>query len=84
MFTQCQTDWIEGDFKPNYILRFENLQGDFKEMIEAHAIKHIPSQLLHLNASNNKQSYHSYYNSKTKKIVEKIFEKDLDTFKYIY
>lgn len=84
MFTQCQIEWIKGDFKPNYILKFENLQEDFKEMIEAHKIKHISSQLLHINESNNKKNYHSYYNTETKNIIEKIFEKDIDTFKYTY
>lgn len=84
MFTQCQTEWINGDFKPNYILRFENLKEDFKEMINAHNIKHISDQLLHVNASNGRKDYRSYYNPNTKKIIEKIFEKDLDTFKYTY
>ena len=84
MFTQCQTEWIEGSFKPNYILRFEKLQEDFKEMIDSHNIKHISNQLLHINESSHRKGYHDYYNDKTKKIVEKIFEKDIDTFKYTY
>jgi hypothetical protein len=84
MFIQNQVEWIEGDFKPNYILIFENLQEDFKEMIDSHNIKHISNQLLHTNESAHRKNYHYYYNNKTKKIVEKIFEKDIDTFKYTY
>jgi hypothetical protein len=84
MFIQPQTEWFVGDFKPNFILRFENLQRDFEDMILSHDIKHISSKLLHVNSSSNRQDFRSYYNSKTKKIIEKIFEKDVDTFKYLY
>jgi hypothetical protein len=84
MFIQPQTEWFVGDFKPNFILRFENLQRDFEDMILSHDIKHISSKLLHVNSSSNRQDFRSYYNSKTKKIIEKIFEKDIDTFKYLY
>lgn len=84
MFIQPQAEWFIGDFKPNFILRFENLQKDFEEMILSHDIKHISSKLLHVNSSKDRKDFYSYYNSKTKKIIEKIFEKDLDTFKYSY
>jgi hypothetical protein len=84
MFTQPQIEWFKGAFKPNFILRFENLQKDFEEMILSHDIKHISSKLLHVNSSKDRKDFRSYYNSKTKKIIEKIFEKDIDAFKYTY
>lgn len=84
MFIQPQIEWFAGSFQPNFILRFEKLQEDFEEMISSHEIKHISSKLLHINSSNGREDFRSYYNSNTKKIIEKIFEKDLDTFKYSF
>lgn len=78
-----QTEWLDGAFKPNFILHFENLKNDFKEMLDLCEIKHINPDIPHENAS-KRSDYKDYYNSNTKKIVEKIFEKDIDTFKYTY
>jgi hypothetical protein len=52
-------------------------------MLDICQIKHISPNLPHENSS-QRSDYKNYYNHKTKKIVEKIFEKDLDTFKFIY
>lgn len=81
--THQQVEWFNGAFQPNFILRFENIKNDFKEMLDLCQIKHISPNLPHENSS-KRSDYKDYYNHKTKKIVEKIFEKDLDTFKYIY
>lgn len=78
-----QTEWFDGAFRPNFILRFENLKNDFQEMLDLCQIKHITADIPHSNSS-NRTDYKNYYNSKTKKIIEKIFEKDLDIFKYTY
>lgn len=81
--THQQTEWLEGIFVPNFILQFENLKKDFEEMLQICHIKHINSNIPHKNSS-NRSEYQNYYNGKTKKIVAKIFEKDLDTFKYSF
>lgn len=81
--THQQTDWFHGAFQPNFILRFENLKNDFQSMLDICNVKHISPNIPHENAS-QRSYYKDYYNSNTKKIIEKIFEKDLDTFKYIY
>lgn len=81
--THQQVEWFEGAFQPNFILRFENIKNDFKEMLDLCEIKHINPDIPHENAS-KRSDYKDYYNSNTKKIVEKIFEKDIDTFKYTY
>lgn len=81
--THQQVEWLNGAFQPNFILRFENIKNDFKEMLDLCEIKHINPDIPHENAS-KRSDYKDYYNPKTKKIVKKIFEKDLDTFKYIY
>lgn len=78
-----QVEWLNGAFQPNFILRFENLKNDFKEMLDACEIKHITADIPHENSS-KRSDYKDYYNSNTKKIIEKIFEKDIDTFKYLY
>jgi len=78
-----QVEWLNGAFQPNFILRFENLKNDFKEMLDACEIKHISSDIPHENSS-KRSDYKDYYNSNAKKIIEKVFEKDIDTFKYTY
>ena len=78
-----QVEWLNGAFQPNFILRFENLKNDFKEMLDACEIKHITADIPHENSS-KRSDYKDYYNYKTQKIIEKIFEKDIDTFKYLY
>ncbi len=81
--THQQVEWINGAFQPNFILRFENLKNDFKEMLDACEIRHISSDIPHENSS-KRSNYKDYYNSNAKKIIEKVFEKDIDTFKYLY
>lgn len=81
--THQQVEWLNGAFQPNFILRFENLKNDFKEMLDACEIKHISSDIPHENSS-KRSDYKDYYNSNAKKIIEKVFEKDIDTFKYTY
>jgi hypothetical protein len=81
--THQQVEWLNGAFRPNFVLRFENLKNDFQEMLDICEIKHITSSIPHENSS-KRSDYKDYYNSNTKKIVEKIFEKDIDTFKYTY
>ena len=78
-----QTEWLKGMFEPNFILRFENLKKDFEEMLQTCRIQHISADIPHQNSS-NRGDYKNYYNSETKKIIAKIFEKDLDTFKYSF
>ena len=53
------------------------------EMLDVCKIKHVSPNIPHENSS-KRSDYKDYYNSKTKKIIEKIFEKDVDTFKYTY
>lgn len=81
--THQQTEWFEGAFKPNFILRFENLKNDFQEMLDVCSIKHINSEIPHQNSS-KRSAYKDYYSSESQKIIENIFEKDLDIFKYLY
>lgn len=81
--THSQTEWTEGIFQPNFILKFENLQEDFSKMLDECNIKHISKSIPHENAT-KRSAYQDYFNDRCKKLTSKIFEKDLDTFKYSY
>lgn len=73
-----QVDWIKKDGR--IVLRYENLNDDFK-IIQDMCNCHI--NLQHINCS-NRSYYRDYYDSETKKLVKKIYEKDFDTFKYTW
>jgi hypothetical protein len=81
--TQDQVQWLEGSFRPNKIIRFENLQNDFASMLQELEIHHIPHNLPHLNSTQHKH-YQNYYNAESKALVEEIFERDIETFKYTF
>jgi hypothetical protein len=78
-----QSSWLEGMFSPNFVLRFENLKEDFEKMLNECGIKHISPKLPHENSS-KRGHYHDYFDFKSRRTIEKIFERDIDTFKYKY
>jgi len=78
-----QCSWLEGMFEPNFILSFENLKEDFAKMLDICNIKHIDKNIPHENSTKRKP-YQEYYNDQSIKIIEKIFERDIDKFKYSY
>jgi hypothetical protein len=75
-FKTPQVEWLEKS--PTWILRFENLHTDFKQIQE---YTNCSFPLEHKNATIHKD-YKSYYTTKTKKYVEKLFEEDIYRFKY--
>lgn len=78
---QCQ--WLEGPFQPKQILRFENLQLEFSEMLHDLNVNHIPHKLPHLNSTRHLQ-YRNYFDAKSIKLVEEIFYRDIEKFKYSF
>jgi hypothetical protein len=78
-----QTQWMEGLYPPNETLRFENLQEEFSRMLKEYNISHIRTELPHKNSTDHK-FYQEYFNTNTKKIINQIFEKDVDTLKYTF
>lgn len=78
-----QSSWLEGMFCPNFVLRFENLKTDFEKMLKDCDINHVSPNLPHENSS-KRGHYHDYFDFKSRRTVEKIFERDIDTFKYKY
>ena len=78
-----QSSWLEGMFSPNFVLRFENLKTDFEKMLKDCDINHVSPNLPHENSS-KRGHYHDYFDFKSRRTIEKIFERDIDTFKYKY
>ena len=73
-----QIEWIEGGV--DFILRVENLEEDFK-LIQNLVSCYKP--LLYINTSKH-EDYKTYYTSDQMNYVAKVFEKDIDTFKYTF
>lgn len=76
-------DWItdeDGNVLVNYVGKFENLQEEFDTICDK---LNIPKTYLpHVNKDPNKEPYQKYYNSKTRKLIEDVFEKDIKQFNY--
>jgi len=68
-----------GKMSMDYIIKFENLKEDLNKIpfIKNMDLTDYP----HLNAS-KRNNYRDYYDDETKSLVEKIYKKDLDYFKY--
>ena len=78
-----QVEWTKGRHPPKVILRFENLQEEFCDMLQEYNIRHISPEIPHKNSTKHSH-YKDYYTPETKKIISDIFEEDVDTFKYTY
>lgn len=83
-FSQNQVDYLcdkNGKINIDFIGRFENLSEDAATLSKILNVtdRNIP----HLNKSKH-QHYREYYNTITKNIVKKRFERDLDFFKYSF
>jgi len=67
----------------DFILRFENLQNDFANMLDTIGIGRGEVQLPHVKKWEH-QPYTAMYNKKAKKLVAKLFEEDIQKFNYSY
>jgi hypothetical protein len=75
-----QHSWIESNnFKVNNIIKFENIDNEIAE-VPIFKNKVLP---LH-NVGPVSYDYVSMYNKKSKKLIEQIYEIDIDTFKYTF
>lgn len=73
-----QMEWI--DTPVDTIIRYENFVTDFKQIQESYKCN---IELPHYYNSGHTM-YIDYYTDETKKIIAKISEEDIDTFKYQY
>lgn len=63
------------------VYKTENIHNDIKRICTA--IKYPIKELPHLNKSNHSDR-HDYYNDTTRAIVEDVYQKDIETFKYTF
>jgi len=75
-FKTAQAAWLST--MPTWLLRFENLNEEFKA-IQKYTNCFLP--LPHKNATEHNK-YTLYYTTETKKYVGRLFEEDIDLFKY--
>jgi hypothetical protein len=70
-----------GELEIDFIGRFENLDEDFKYVINKIG---IDRSLKKTNTSKRKKSYKEYYSEETKAIVSEVYRKDIELFKYTF
>lgn len=68
------------DDSMDFIGRFENFEQDYQKVCDLAKIKNCLPEI-RMNKSVHKH-YREYYTKKTRKIVEKIYKKDLETYGY--
>lgn len=77
-----QIDWIQSTEKNcNFYIKFENIQQDWQ--IVASRLN-LSTTLPVINQTHKQKTYKNMYNQVTKKIIEKRFQRDIDTFKYTF
>ena len=82
-FFSTQKEWLlnkMGKIDIDYIIRFENLNEDYKVVQEKIGIK---KKLQHYNKTERKP-YKNYYSAESKKIIEDYFKDDFEEFNYKY
>ncbi len=80
---QLQKDFVtdeNGNLIVDFIGKYENLKKDFQKVRDTLGIN---ATLPHLVKSDHK-NYKSYYNNKTKKLIEEHFKEDIEFFNYSY
>jgi hypothetical protein len=65
----------------DYVGRFEQLEQDFAHIAQD---LHLKSELKHVNKSDHKKDYRTYYNKKTESLVRNFYQKDISIFGYTF
>ena len=84
--TKCQLDWFEdreGKIIADYIYKVEEIDKAITRIKEETDGK-ICIKNQYLNRVNKADKYKEVYSDYNKKVVEKLFEKDIDYFKYTF
>jgi hypothetical protein len=69
----------QGKLYPTFIGKYENLQNDFNIVCKE---LNLPEHQLPVLLKTNRKPYSYYYSPDTKKVVEEIYQEDIDRFKY--
>lgn len=72
----------DGKIIVDFVGRYENLQNDFTKICETLGIQ--AAQLPYLKRAKSRREYTHYYNGTRKKIIEKIYKKDIELFGYCF
>ncbi|MBK7362940.1 MAG: sulfotransferase family 2 domain-containing protein [Micavibrio sp.] len=72
-----------GNLIVDFVGRFENLNEDYKEICDKIGIEYKEPPIYNVNMSKEKD-YRKYYDNNSRKLVEKLFAKDLEYFKYSF
>lgn len=85
LVSQTKYLYVKGKLKIDFLGRFENYEKDLKKLLKKlKRKKGIELQeICHKNSSSH-ENYKNYYNSSTKKIIEKMYEDDLNNFNYVF
>lgn len=71
-----------GDLIPDFVGKFENLERDYKKIMNNIGIKN-PPKLLHKNKTQDKgKDYKDYYDEETRRLVQKRYKEDFELFGY--
>ena len=73
---------IHNNLLVDFVGKVENIEQHFKKIAEITGIN--PNKLPKLNSTTYACSYQDYYDSKTKKIVEELYQDELDLFEYSF
>jgi hypothetical protein len=82
--THSVTSWLGGENSLfDYVMRFENINEDFKNVCEDLGIEH--EELPHVNKTTEKSNHYShYYNDETREMVAENYADDIENFGYSY
>jgi hypothetical protein len=77
---------IDGKLQMDYYIKYENLQEDIEKVCKILNIKNYNLDSLpnYKSGLRTDTDYKKFYNNKTRKIVENLFEKQLKTFGYTF
>ena len=76
-----QLKYLSGNFEKINILRYENLEKDCTQLLTENRLKqNRPLQKLNVSRSNT--DYKQFYDTETRKEVEKFYQEDIDILKY--
>jgi hypothetical protein len=83
-----QSSWVAaprllgGELMVDRVLRFETLDHDFAELCRELGAQ--AENLPRLNPSNRSLDYRQYYNDRSRKLVELIYQADIEAFGYSF
>lgn len=85
LVSQTKYLYVKNKLKINFLGRFENYEADLKKLLDKLKRKKGINikEICHKNSSHH-ENYKKYYNSVTKKIIEKMYEDDLNNFNYVF